>query len=251
MIPNSHYPRTSPSRSALASPLKLLATRGRRSKVRVIPVFIVMAALYGCSSTRNSHKYELSDGRYSFRQDGEKFRKVYAYVDGDSVSLFSDEKGSQAVIPQVLKDEFLIKRSFDVDVIAVPFKFRPASVNLPRQLTTDFNGNLFLGYRVDRFRLIHKKTPIGWKRYYKHRGISVGGFGGLGTSAITPWTTNNLMTDEYTGFVLSRGLAAMIGLDNLTFGVGIGWDHLTDRDKKIWIYQNKPWFGLTLGLNLN
>lgn len=220
--------------------------------IRTIPgVLFLLLCIYGCSSVRNTHKYELDDGRYLFRQPDEKFRPVYVYVHDDSVSLFEDETGSKPIQPQVLKDEIFVKRSFDIDVIAVPFKFRPAAVNLPRQLTTDFNGNLFLGYRVDRFRLIHKKTPIGWKRFYKHRGLSIGGFGGLGTAAITPWTTNNLMTDEYTGFVLSRGLAVMVGIDNLTVGAGIGWDNLTDRDKHIWIYQNKPWFGLTIGLNLN
>jgi hypothetical protein len=210
-----------------------------------------MLFAYGCSPIRNSHKYELSDGKYSFRQPGEKFRPVYVYMKDDSVSLFADENGSKSITPHVLEDEFLIKRSFDIDVIAIPFKFRAASVNLPRQLTTDFNGNLFLGYRMDRFRLIHRKTPVGWKRFYKHRALSIGGFGGLGTAAITPWTTNNQMTDEYTGFVLSRGLAVMVGIDNLTVGAGVGWDHLTDRDKHIWIYQNKPWFGLTIGLNVN
>lgn len=157
--------------------------------IRTIPgVLFLLLCIYGCSSVRNTHKYELDDGRYLFRQPDEKFRPVYVYVQDDSVSLFEDETGSKPIQPQVLKDEIFVKRSFDIDVIAVPFKFRPASVNLPRQLTTDFNGNLFLGYRVDRFRLIHKKTPIGWKRFYKHRGLSIGGFGGLGTAAITPWT---------------------------------------------------------------
>ncbi|HMJ69218.1 MAG TPA: hypothetical protein VK508_09995 [Cyclobacteriaceae bacterium] len=219
--------------------------------LRYLGLSLIVLACYGCSSVRNSHKYELSDGKYSFRQPGEEFRRVWAYVKDDSVSLFADEKGSQPIVPQIFKDEYFIKRSFDVDVIAVPFKYRPASVNLPRQLTTDFNGNIFLGYRIDRFRLIHKNTPIGIKRIYKHRALSVGGFGGLGTAAITPWTTNNMMTDEYTGFVLSRGLAVMVGLNNLTFGVGVGWDNLTDRDRAIWIYQDKAWYGLTIGLNLN
>lgn len=213
--------------------------------------FVAAAVLYGCASTNNSKKYELDDGRYAYRQPGEDFRKVFVYVMDDSVALFEDQKGERPIIPQVLKDELFIKRSFDVDVLAVPFKFRGASVNLPRQLTTDFNGNIFVGYRIDRFRLIHKHTPLGWKRFYKHRGVSFGAFGGLGTAAITPWTTNNLMTDEYTGFVLSRGAAVMVGISNLTVGVGVGWDHLTDRDKTIWIYQNKPWYGLTVGLNLN
>jgi len=214
-------------------------------------VVAVLLTVLSCSSTRNSHKYELDDGKYSFRQPGEKFRPVYVYVLEDSVSLFKDEEGEQPIAVQVLKDEYFVKRTFDLDVLAIPFKFRGELANLPRQLTTDFNGNLFLGYRVDRFRLMQRKTPVGWKKFYKHRGLSIGGFGGLGTAAITPWTTNNQITDEYAGFVLSKGLAMMVGINNLTVGVGVGWDTLTDRDKKIWIYQNKPWVGLTIGLNLN
>jgi len=220
--------------------------------MKYFSALVIVLALYGCSSFKNSNKkYELNDGRYAYRQPGEEFRKVWVYVQDDSVSLFADEKGTQPIVPQVLKDELFIKRSFDIDVIAIPFKVRPAAVNLPKQLTTDFNGNIFVGYRIDRFRLVHKDTPIGWKRFYKHRGIGIGAFGGLGTAAITPWTTNNLMSDEYTGFVLSRGAALIFGINNLTVGTAIGWDHLTDRDKHIWIYQNKPWFGLTIGLNLN
>ena len=85
----------------------------------------------------------------------------------------------------------------------------------------------------------------------KHSAITVGGFGGLGSAFISPWTTNYRTTDEYDGLVLSRGLAFMVGINSLTVGLGVGWDYLTDRDKDIWIYQNKPWYGITLGLNIN
>ena len=68
---------------------------------------------------------------------------------------------------------------------------------------------------------------------------------------VSPWTTNYKTTDEYNAFILSRGFAAMVGFNNLTVGLGIGWDYITDRDKDIWIYQNQAWYGLTLSLNLN
>lgn len=219
-------------------------------KYRILTASAIATIIFGCAST-NSHKYELGDGKYAFHQQGQAKQQVYVYVDEDSIGLFSDKQGSQPVMPNMTEKVYLSKRSFDLDVLAVPFKFRSASQNLPRQLTTDFNGNIFLGYRFDRFHLIDKKTPIGWKRYYKHHGISVGGFGGLGAAAITPWTTNGKIGDEYSGFVISRGLAVLVGINNLTVGTGIGWDYLTDRDKSIWIYQNKPWLGLMIGLNLN
>lgn len=219
---------------------------------RPLAALIALSIVVGCSAPRPTHKYELSDGRYLYRQPGKRFRSAYIYVrDQDSLRMFTDETARQEIIPNITIDEFFIKKAFDVDAISIPFKFRPGVKSLPRQLTTDFNGNVFVGLRVDRFRIAHRSTPIGMKHFHKHRGFSVGSFIGIGSASITPWTTNNHITDEYMGFVVSRGFAFMVGLDNLTVGAGIGWDHLTDRDKHIWIYQNKPWFGVTIGLNLN
>jgi len=166
--------------------------------------------------------------------------------------MFADQpdgKEPESMVPS--NGQVLFRRSFDVDVMTVPFKFRPATQNLPRQLNVDFNGNLFLGYRVDRYKLILIQTPAGILKKVRHRAITVGAFGGLGTTSITPWTTNNGTTDEYSGFILNRGISIMGGVNNLTVGFGVGWDYLTDRDKDVWIYQNKPWYGLTLSLNLN
>ena len=35
------------------------------------------------------------------------------------------------------------------------------------------------------------------------------------------------------------------------FGAAIGFDHLMDKNHKVWIYQSKLWAGFTVGLNLN
>jgi hypothetical protein len=216
-----------------------------------LELLLLLLVLNACRSASNSPKYQLSDGRYEFKQGQGKYKKAGIYVIDDSVKIFLDENPKQPFIPEPFKDQFLIKRSFDVDVITVPFKYRSITAGLPRQLTTDFNGNVYFGYRVDRFRLRYKATPVGWRKTYNHRGLTVGAFGGIGSTSVTPWTTNNQMTDEYSGFIFTRGLAVMAGINNLTVGLGIGWDYLTDRDRDIWIYQNKPWYGLTLGLNLN
>ena len=204
-----------------------------------------------CSSIKDSPKYQLGDGEYAFRQPQQKYKKAFVYVEGDSVRIFLAENAKALYIPELHKDQFFLKRSFDVDVMTVAFKFRPIAAGLPRQLTTDFNGNIFVGYRVDRFRIRQKETPKCWKQTNKHRGLSIGAFGGLGSTSVTPYTTVNKITEEYSGFIVSRGFAAMVGVNNLTVGIGIGWDYLTDRDKDVWIYQDKPWYGLTLGLNLN
>ena len=42
-----------------------------------------------------------------------------------------------------------------------------------------------------------------------------------------------------------------INFNNITAGLALGFDNLLDKNKKIWIYENKYWIGLTFGLNLN
>lgn len=197
-----------------------------------------------------SHKYELSNHRYLYKQAGEHYKRANIFVSADSIKVY-DPGSSGEMVQKPGVAQYFLKRSFDVDVTTVLFKYRPGSQYLPRQLLTDFNGNVFVGYRLDRFKIRHTKTPFGNKKLTSHIGITMGGFAGIGSTAITPWTTNNQVTDEYNGFIVSRGLSVMIGFNTLTIGAGVGWDALTDRDKVVWIYQNKPWYGLTLGLNLN
>jgi hypothetical protein len=218
---------------------------------KVCLVMLCLVILSACGTLKNSPKYQLSDDVYAYREKNAKYEKAWVYVKDDTISIVSyrDQHYIQPSEPNI--DLFFLKRSFDIDVMTVGFKYRPATLNLPRQLTTDFNGNVYLGYRFDRFKVRHKSTPLGVKKIYSHRGITGGLFGGIGSTAVTPWTTNNLVADEYNGFTISRGLALMVGINSLTVGFGIGWDALTDRDKSVWIYQNKPWYGLTVGLNLN
>jgi hypothetical protein len=206
-----------------------------------------------CSSLNQLPDSQLNDNHYHFRQPGDKgFKKVYVDIEEDSITIIHGEADATAIKPvKTDADEIFLKPSFDVDVMIAPFKFRPISNGLPRQLTTEFNGNVFVGYRVDRFRVHRTKTPTGVLKQTRHRAMTLGFFGGLGATSITPWTTSPPTTDEYSGFILSRGVALMFGINRLTVGTGVGWDYLTDRDKGIWIYQNRAWYGLTLSLNLN
>lgn len=201
-----------------------------------------------CAGFKNTPKYELQNDYYFYHQPGQKPARVYVNVKEDSIEITRIDETIEVVSGV---DEYFVKKSLDIDVMSIGFKYRPSSQGFPRQLNANFNGNVFLGYRIDRFWLDFKKTPAGIKKQLYHKAITLGTFGGIGSSFISPWTTNNRTTDEYDGFILSRGVATMIGVNTLTVGVGVGWDYLTDRDKSIWIYQNKPWVGLTVGLNIN
>lgn len=217
-----------------------------------LSLLLIIAAMVfqSCASLRDSPKYQLSNGYYEFRQGDTKFRQVYVETKEDTVTIYP-LKGEPplSVIPS--NDEFFRTRTFDADIITIGFKYRPAVSSLPQQVNANFNGNIYLGYRIDRFSVDYRETPAGFKKSHHHRAITMGAFGGFGATAVNPWTTNNQVTDEYDGVVITRGLAVMAGLNNLTVGVGLGWDYLTGRDKSVWVYQNKPWLGLTIGLNIN
>jgi hypothetical protein len=213
-------------------------------------VALVLCA--GCAGTKISKEIPMESGNYLMRIKGSEPQQVFINIVDDSVALYQTVDGKRFGAPVSLPDNSLLtERSFDFDVLTVPFKYRPSASSFPRQLTADFNGNIFLGYRSDRFRTRYISTPAGQLREIKERAFTVGAFGGIGTTFVSPWTTNYQTTDEYNGFILGHGFSAMTGIKNLTVGVGVGWDYLTDRDRDIWIYQNKPWYGVTVSLNLN
>jgi len=219
-------------------------------KLLILAIFCIL--FLSCATLKKLPEANLKSDYYYLHQQERGNTKVYVNVVADSIRIITDQpnqKDTASIVPS--DGQLLFSRSFDIDVMTVPFKYRPATQNLPRQLVVDFNGSLFFGYRIDQYKLVFTRTPVGMVKKVRHRAITFGAFGGLGTTPVTPWTTNNGTTDEYTGFILNRGISLMGGVNNLTVGIGVGWDYLTDRDKEFWIYQNKPWYGLTLSLNLN
>lgn len=219
--------------------------------IKIIPTLLFLLCICSCGTLKDSPKYQLSNDVYKFGYHGGKFENAYVFVKEDSITVFSVDNNKTPVVIDRSKNYFFLKKSFDLDVMTVPFKYRPGSSGLPRQLNTEFNGNAFVGYRIDKFRWKIIQTPFGAKNKISHRAVTLGGFGGLGSTIISPTITRNQTADEYNALVLTLGLGVMVGINNITVGLGVGWDYLTDRDKDIWIYQNKPWYGLMLGLNLN
>lgn len=151
-----------------------------------------------------------------------------------------------------MEDLSLVKPSFDVDLITILFKYRPSEPSLPRQLNSDLSGAIYTGYRRDHFRIGYDKVPTGeYRRQVSHIGYSAGVFTGFGATLVNPWVTSDQISDEYEGVVFSAGVAGLVGVNQFTVGIALGWDRLLDRNRQHWIYQNKPWVGATVGINLN
>ena len=196
-----------------------------------------------------------------------KKTKKYIVVDETDIKaypvVYSQKKArvdtSQSIVmsfPETKKgrpvSQNFVQSSFDIDVLTIPFKYRPPALSLPGQLTSNFTGSIYLGYRSDIYKITYQNAPLlVRKRKITHLGYSFGLFGGLGSATVNPSVTNQQIAYEYDGVVFNKGLAGIIGVNNFTFGLGLGLDHLLDHNHGEWIYQGKPWLGLTIGLNIN
>ena len=220
-------------------------------------IVLAGACLMSCATLKETPRYQFTDGEYRYHQKGDAYQAVYVENklndEADTVLLYPAAKAYASVFPEIVpaKDQYFLKNSFQFNLLTVLFKFRPGTEGFPAQLNSNVNGAMFFGYRVDKFRIHYTQTPAGLKNEALHWGLSAGFFGGFGSTPISPWTTGNKTMAEYNGFVLSRGVAIMGSINRLTVGLGAGLDYLTDRDKNIWIHQNKALYGLGLALNLN
>ena len=237
--------------------------------LRLIAASALMTTIFSsCSVLKQSSKYNFNDGTYKTK----KFSADEVYVmrvDEDTLAVFpiKEYKDSTAIMvkqrvdycsaQRKLKDNktscTFYKPSFDVDVMTMPLKYRPATAVIPNQLTTNFNGAFYGGYRIDAYDVKYKRTPLNnWKQNIKHMGYSAGLFLGLGSSMIDATTLDDpSYPHQYEGALLLCGVAVNIAVENLNFGVCFGPDYLLDKNHNDWIYQGKPTVGLTFGLNIN
>lgn len=222
----------------------------------------------GCQALKQSPKYGFSEGYYKSRLFQKSPATVYVLPGEDSIKIYTekalqnggaDTAGALTLAfpanekPAAFTDVVFRQNTLDVDVLTIFMKYRPPAGAVPNQLITSvLNGAVYLGYRSDLYRLRYKQTPFRTqKRTVTHYGFSVGLFTGLGSAAVDEFVTNSNVALQYEGLVNPSGLAAILGVDKFSFGLLLGIDHLLDRNRRYWIYQRKPWVGLSVGLNLN
>ncbi|MDF2518896.1 MAG: hypothetical protein K0R59_4192 [Sphingobacterium sp.] len=230
----------------------------------IIPISITVSS---CSVFQKNSKKEFNDGFYTQNIDGVK-QKVYIDVADETIRIHPSkpkENGQFSIdtcnVYQFQKNVLkanseqsasFSKPSFDIDFLTIPLKFRPAQTGVPMQLNTNLNGAGYFGYRRDKYIINYTTNPLGVSdRSINHLGFSFGAFTGLGNSSLSPTTTNNAIQQEYEGVVWSKGFAGIFAVNNFTVGMALGFDHLLDGNRSTWIYQNKLWYGLAFGLNLN
>lgn len=228
----------------------------------VLAVWLI-GTLASCSTLEKASVHGLNSGYYKMKSDVEDVREVYVDIQGEKMEVYQHTSGQVdenqfLTIPLDTADSSILnpivfkKQSLDVDITSVVMKYRPSVSGLPAQLTTDLNMALYVGWRHDYYRIKSKKDPLG-RSYPKidSRGCDFGFFAGPGATLISPFTTLNRKTDEYSGMVMQAGIAGFIESNVASFGLAVGYDYLLNSDRSIWIYNNQPWAGLIVGIALN
>lgn len=206
--------------------------------------------LMSCRLLKENGTYELENGRY--KQSGENIsRKVWVRFEDTTLHLYplhnsiANKEGMTLFSFSEISDSGakvlrLKKSSFDIDVLTIPFKYRPSVKRFPNQLDPNFSGALYAGHRNDFYRFSYHRNAIDEnRRKLTHLGISYGMFGGISSTAITPWMTEGQVLSEYDGFLFMTGFGALVAVNNITFGLGLGVDFLLDKNDQYWIYQQK------------
>lgn len=229
--------------------------------------FLLLFFCNACSVLYKTAKEELVDDFYT-QKIGRNTHKVYVNVEDDTLYIHKAQKlnhrwqvdTSRKILtsfPKSLETDrnlsvFFSKKSFDIDFLTIPLKFRPLRFDVPAQLNTNLNGSLYLGYRLDSYMISYKSKPLkDWERHIHHFGFSVGFFNGIGNTFVSPTNTQNILQQEYDGIVWNKAVACIFALNRLTLGLAVGTDYLLDKNREFWIYQNKIWYGFAFGLNLN
>lgn len=237
-------------------------------KIKSISICALLV-LSSCSVLEDTSKQEFSTGAYKSKIFDHKTQNVYVNNENDVLTVFPLHKNeSKNFAVDTLQNKKLIfvqetektqvdtplfiQNSFDVDFLTIPFKYRPSQKDLPKQFNTNLNGEVYFGYRTDMYKLKYKSTPFNkFVRKTNHYAFSFGLFTGFGGTTMNPSVTQEKITKEYDGLVWSKGIAGIIGINNFTIGLALGYDNLLDQNKQYWIYQQKSWYGLAFGLNLN
>jgi len=233
--------------------------------LHTIVLLSCMALLCGsCGLLKPSAKTAFVDGTYT-QISNHNARKVFVDINGDSLlvhpyvndgSRIFSKKPDQILAFELPEPDdrqaIFSKSSYDIDFITIPLKYRFGTQGVPPQLNANLTGALYLGYRTDRYAVTYYSNPLQKSlRSITHFGFSVGLYTGLGNTFMSPTNTAFRTEQEYDGLVWTKGISGIIGLNSFTVGLTLGFDNLLDKNRKVWIYESKPYIGFALGLNLN
>jgi hypothetical protein len=225
---------------------------------------LILLSFSSCAPLETLESHDLDSDYYKFVKGKEAITHVYADVTGDSVRLYqtgadgivnpADTLWHGSALRNISADDYLynsrfVKRQIDFDLSTIITKLRPSTSGVPLQLSANLNALVYLGIRKDFYFVRSNKSDLNRNSsFIRHLGYDAGIFGGIGITPVNPTVTNSMTSLEYDGMVFQKGLGAFITIDNFSVGLTLGFDNLLNSDSKIWIYNNKPYIGIAIGI---
>jgi hypothetical protein len=236
-----------------------------KNSVTLIISGILLLAAAGCAPFDKIYSHEFSSGYYKLKGPDVVSGKVYLETNNDSIKVYPAKGNGKSLAPDLssqqeftlssiipgsyLYNKTFVRTSADIDLSTVLLKYRPHSGNVPSQLSTNVNGIFYLGFRKDFFRMASHLSPGKVRsNLVRHTGFDFGPFAGIGIAPVNYTVTMNGTLQEYDGIVFQKGFAVFGTFENMSLGFSIGFDNLLDKNKNIWVYNQKPWFGIIIGI---
>ncbi len=219
----------------------------------------------GCAPFDEIYSHEFSSGYFKLKRTDASSENVYLKETDDSLIVYpvtctGSSKKIELSLPRVehianigpgeyLYNSTFVKTSPDIDLSSVVLKFRPAAANVPPQLNANVNGVIYTGFRKDYFKIKVKPSWIDEELpYIRQTGFDFGIFAGIGITPVNPTVTGSGTMLEYDGIIFQKGFSVFATYEHISVGLALGFDNLLDHNKSVWIYNNKPWIGLVLGI---
>ena len=231
----------------------------------LILIVIIAFSLAGCTPLEKISRHDFDSGYYIQKSSGNKPENIYLNLKDDTITIYDVRGKGRKKEPDLASARFIgiseigsgtllykntfIRKSVDFDLSTVALKYRPETATVPNQLSYNVNALIYTGLRRDFFVVRTHTSPI--KKHstsIRQVGIDAGFLAGIGITPVNPTVTGNIISQEYDGFFFQKGIGVFFTLERLSLGLSAGFDNLIDKNSKIWIYDQRPWFGVVLGL---
>jgi hypothetical protein len=230
-----------------------------------IVVIIICLFTFSCVPLEKISRHDFDSGYYKIKTPGSSAANIYLDLKGDSVTIYDTDIQGKSKTPDktsarvvkiseisqggLLYNSTLVRKSIDFDLSTVLLKYRNETEDVPNQLSYNVNAVLYCGIRRDFFMIRSHPTPLNKNNpFIRQIGLDIGLMAGMGITPVNATVTKSRTLLEYDGWFFQKGIAAFLTFERMTVGISIGVDNLLDKNSNIWIYNQKPWIGLVLGI---
>jgi hypothetical protein len=233
----------------------------------LVPVSgILLFAAFSCVPVHKIARHDFDSGIFKLETEDAVNQEVYTKVSGDSITVYPLTTSGSTKVPDIngfsatrigivssenyfYKSRFT-KNSIDADLTTILLKYRPEQGDVPNQLSSNLNAALYVGLRKDFFKIIPYKTPLKEEfSFLRHTAFDAGFFAGIGITPVNPTVTSGNVNLEYDGIVFQKGIAGYITFANMSIGITLGFDTLLDKNRKVWLFSEKPYLGIAIGIS--